>query len=288
MNSPISNSFGGYAWLPVDGTRPAATWGTSFTPGNNTYPAYANLGVLTATYEGYGLWININAVGVSTLAKDLLITLGMDPTGGTTYTTWEIIDLSGSAATGTAGSTGAGSGGCWYYFPVRVPIGANFAVKATTNNATVGTVRVAIGTAIQPTHPELLRMGSFVTTFGNTPASSSGTAITPGTVSDGAWTQLGANLTKSYWYFEFGFCINNGNVTNNAYSVDVGLGDGTNNKPAINNAYVNLLNTEVVTKPLSGQGWVDGAIGDGVWARLQCGPNAADTGHSVIAYGVGG
>ena len=67
------------------GVRPAAAYGTSVTPGNNTYSSYVDL--LSATSEDSDwIEININSIGTSATATDTLVTIGVDPAGGTSYT----------------------------------------------------------------------------------------------------------------------------------------------------------------------------------------------------------
>ena len=57
------------------GVRPAASYGTSVTPGNNTYSSYTSL--LSATSEeAHWVVININSIGTSATATDTLVTIG--------------------------------------------------------------------------------------------------------------------------------------------------------------------------------------------------------------------
>ena len=135
----------------ADGTRPAAAWGTSVTPGNNTYGSYAALiSGASVTDDAHGILININSVSTSTAAKDCIVTIGIDPAGGASYTAF-IEHLLCSCA-GAYASAQCGAGGVNYYFPVRVPSGSSIAAKASVNNATVGTVRVAV-TLYRTTRP---------------------------------------------------------------------------------------------------------------------------------------
>lgn len=263
----------------ADGTRPAAAWGTSITPGNNTYGSYVQ--VLTATSdETYLMRIVLNSFAVTSAARDALVTIGIDPAGGTSYTDL-ITDLLASCAhTYTAGPV-------VYEFPLRVPAGATIAAKASVNNATVGTGNVAIELFGRPSRPELVKAGSFVQTFGSTPASSSGTAVTIGTTAEGAWTQIGSALTVPIWAWEFGIGLNNATIVGNTIHVDLGLGNATSRKVAIPNAYVCTTTVETITKPAALR-TVLGAVGDLVYVRAQCGPGAADTTASFCAYGVGG
>jgi hypothetical protein len=277
---PQINEFLKVASSPADGTRPANAWGTSVVPGNNTYGSYANLGVISASDPAYGILININSNGNSTLLRDLIVTIGIDPAGGTSFTDY-IPHLLGSCAQVYEGI------GVEYYFPLRVPAGASVGAKASVNNVTVATCRVAATLYCQPSRPDLVRAGSFVRTFGDVAASSTGTAVTPGTTSEGAWTQLGSALAESLWYWECGFGINNGTMTSNGYHLDVGLGDASNKRVAVYNTRIFTTGAETLSKVGYGA-YARGAVGDLVYGRMQVGPNAADAGISMIAYGVGG
>ena len=80
---------------------------------------------------------------------------------------------------------------------------------------------------------------------------------------------------------------NNGTILGNSIHVDVGLGDASNKKIVVPNAYANTTTVETITKPASPRPGL-GAIGDLVYVRAQCGPGTPDTNASFIAYGVGG
>lgn len=65
-----------------------------------------------------------------------------------------------------------------------------------------------------------LFVGTAVESVGLTPASSSGTAVTPGTTSEGSWTLLGT-LTNAARYMGVGCSIGNGTMTSQPYHVDL-------------------------------------------------------------------
>ena len=265
----------------ADGTRPAAAWGALLTPGNNTYGSYVQL--LTATSdETYLIRIACHSFAASATARDALVTIGIDPAGGTSYADF-IVDLAASCAPTYAQFIGIVE----YEFPVRIPAGASVAAKATVNNATVGTGRVSITLFGRPSRPELVKAGTFVQTFGATPASSSGSTFTAGSTSEGAWAQVGSALTAPLWFWEFGFCVNNTVMGNTVHHVDIGLGDASNKKVVIPNGVVAESSAETLAKPAQGRFGI-GAVGDIVYARVQDGPAVGGTPASVIVYGVGG
>jgi len=282
LSSPIVNEFTLEISSVADGTRPAGAWGTAVTPGNNTYGTYAQLLAGAAvTDECQEIEIEVNTVGSSGVARDCIVTIGFDRAGGTSYTD-TIVDLVCGPA---AAHNTNGQGPVGFRFPLRVPAGCSIAAKASVNSATVTAIRVACVLRGRPTRPELIWVGQKVTTFGSTPASSNGTTVTPGTASEGAWTQLGVALTEPIYYWEFGYGISSGGMTANVMHVDIGIGDASNKRVAIRDGYVTSNNGESISKPPSGRHAV-GAIGDLVYGRSQVGPSAADTNNSIAAYGV--
>lgn len=283
LSSPIVNEFTLEISSVADGTRPAAAWGTSVTPGNNTYGSYAQLlAGASVTDECQEIEIEVGTVGINTAARDGIVTIGFDRAGGSSYTD-EIVDLLAGPAGGHFASGLNNS--VFFRFPLRVPAGCSVGAKASVNSATVTAIRVACVLRGRPTHPELIFVGQKVTTFGSTPASSSGTVIVPGTAAEGTWTPVGAALTEVIRYWEFGYGVNSATMTANCIAVDVALGDVSNKRNVITNGLVFTQATEGLQKFAAGRHAV-GAIGDLVYARAQIGPNAADTNNSIAIYGV--
>src|SRR5690606_34323542 len=123
------------------------------TPGNNTYGSYAEvISDSSVTSDAFGILININSVSVGSSARDAILTIGIDPAGGTTYTDFISDLLCSCAPTYVRGSSGA-----WYYFPVFIKAGTSIAAKGSVNNSTVGTMHVNVQLMCKPTRPELVR-----------------------------------------------------------------------------------------------------------------------------------
>lgn len=268
----------------ADGTAPLPNSGTTITPAENTYGSYAS--VLSATSDdAYVIEIEASNNNVSGQARDTLLTIGFDPAGGTSFTDTINHLLVGAASNYFSLSEG-GRGIC-YRFPLFVKAGTSIGAKASVNNATVGTLKCRIRVFAKPTRPELMRVGKFVRTFGEVTATSKGTDVTPGTATDGTYVQLGSALAEPLWYWEFGVGINNGAVNQNAHHIDVAVGDATNKKRVIRDAFMQLRAVEVWEKHFVGE-YGSGATGDLVYGRIQLGDNSASTGYSMAAYGVGG
>lgn len=260
-------------------TRPASTWGTSITPGNNSYGSYASL-LSSLTYDCYFVKVQILAGATSNQARDLIVTIGIDPAGGTSYQTW-IPDLLGSNA--SAGNIIGG--GFLYYFPLYAPAGSQIAAKASVNNATVGTVRVMIQLFGQPSRPDAIWCGSSVEAVGIVSGSSRGTTVTPGTTSDGSWTSLGTT-TQRCLFWQLGAGLNDAAMAGDvSFTCDLSTGDGTNQSPIITDVLMGTTALEQMALANSPEGWRDVPAGATIYGRMQ-GSGTAESNHSLAAYGV--
>lgn len=259
--------------------------GATVTPGNDTYGTYAQvIAGAAVTSDAYGIWINFNSNSVSAVARDTIAKIGFDPAGGTTYTD-VALDLLCSCA-GIIGGTGLG--GVWYYFPLWIPAGTSIGVAASVHNATVGTLASFCKLAIKPSNSSALpRTGTFVRTFGSTPASSSGTAITPNAAgSKSAYVQLGSATAEPLWYWCLGVGCNNTVMNNNSCAWDLALGDASNKLNVIVDQLSHQTASEVQAFQSPGVA-ADAATGSLVYVRA--GSSAAQvTGISAAAYAVGG
>lgn len=269
-------------WTSNNTGRPSATMGTSITPGNNTMGSYTQLlSSANVANDVFGVLININSNNVAAAVRDALVTIGVDPAGGTAYTD-TIPTLLGSCA-------GASTfGGIWYYFPLWIRAGSSVAAKASVNNATVGTLRVFIRVFGQPTQPECVKVGTYVDAYGVTTGTSSGTAVTSGTTSEGAWTTLATSIARGAWWWQCGMGCADTTMAALVYSMDLGIGDGTTKRVVINDALVIADGTERLNWPAQIIGCeFDSPIGRNVYGRLQC-SGTADASLSMAAYGLGG
>lgn len=264
----------------ADGTRPVSTKGTAVTPGaTNTYGSYASMGVINPSDDAY--WINIAAHTVNVPAENrmAMITVGIDLAGGSSFTDF-ISDLLIGSPVGLQ-SSGLSS----YGFPLRIPAGASLGIKGASLSATVTAFRVYVDLLCRPSRPELVRCGSFVQTFGVTPPTVGGVAVTPGAASEGAWSEIGT-LDKPLWFFEFGYSIDDTTMVVASIEVDIGIGDASNKRIVIPNGQVITSANEALSKLAAGR-YGFAAPGDKVFARSQS-SGAADTNNSAAVYGVGG
>lgn len=270
------------------GSAPSGTaYGTSITPGQNTFPAYVEILGNTA-FDTYFLEIIASANAVSAVNRNTLLTIGIDHSGGTTYTDVEINHLIVTAA------APIGIGCRRYWFPLFIPAGSALAAKASVDNATVGTLRVAVNLWGKPSRPEMVRAGAYIDTFGAVTATSEGTVVTPGNAVEGTWTSLASNIAKDYWWWQGGCGTSDTTLTSGSvYWLDVGVGtSSTVVDPCFQNQLWGIASSteQVQDQMLPEFEYVSERPGDGVldvWARLACN-TTPDTDMTVVAYALGG
>lgn len=260
--------------------RPGTAYGTLVTPVQNAYGSYASLiAGASVTHDVYEIWINVNSVGVSTVARDCIVTIGEDPAGGTTFAD-TILHLLASCAAGY----NTQAGGIWYRFPYFIKAGTSIGAKASVNAVDLTAINVQVVLMCQPTRPDLIRAGSFIQTFGAVTASSCGTTVTPGGAAEGAYVELGT-LDKALWFWEVGLGTNDSTMSSAAIHADLAVGDATNKRIAIQDALWMVTSSETMGKADSGACRM-AASGEKVYGRCQSSV-AADSAVSMTAYGVG-
>lgn len=268
--------------LGADGTRPATNQGTSVTPQQNSFSAaFTDVGVLNSTYDCYEIEVYAHTVATATENRMLSLRIGADPAGGTSYST--IIDdlLMGSSSVITSSQV------VCYRFPLFIKAGTSLGVKASVLSTTLTAVRVMIRLYCRPTRPDLLRVGRFVTTIGvGTPATPTGTAITPGTASEGTFVEIGT-LSRSIFFIDYGMSVDDTTMTTAVLHTDIALGDGSNKRNVIQNDLMLTNANEFICRLLPAGRYCRGANGDKIYARSQSSA-ALDSNYSVAAYVVGG
>jgi len=110
--------------------------------------------------------------------------------------------------------------------------------------------------------------------------------VTSGEASEGAWTSLGAIADKCWWW-QLGMGVNDATMINIGYFADLGIGDGSNKFPVIENMVWAADNSEKLanTPVVIGCEFEVPASGQTAYGRLQCG-GVPDSNLSLIAYGV--
>lgn len=287
----MSNGFALTIEKPVDGTLNGDTSGVAFSlGGSNTMGAYAQILDGSTDWpadsgDGYWISIHVSSVAVSTVQSNALVTIGIDPAGGTTYTDW----IQHLLVTGAGTLNGNGVWGVRYEFPIRVPRGCSLAIKGQSAQAIpIATSYCKIQIKCKPTRPELMRVGSFVQTFGADTANSDGTTVTAGGASEGTYAQLGSSLDKPIWFWEWGWGSSAAAFAATVGEVDIAVGDASNKRRVVRNKRFFIGTAETQTKFGKQGEYGDGAVGDLVYGRVQFGDATGPGSDSMIAYGVGG
>ena len=273
-----------FTWMAsnIFAVRPAAAQGVVVTPAQNAKGAYVTL--LTAaevTTEVFMIDVNFNSGGVSTRARDILADIGIDPAGGTAFAVL-LPDLLASCASGL--DVGPGHN---YRFPIRIPAGASVGVRASVNNATVGTLRSYVTVYGRPRDPSLVRAGTFCTAFGIVAASSRGTLVVPGSGSEGAWTAIGSPA-RDHWYAQIGMGVSDATMQDCSYYGDLAYGDAGAKDIIIRDQMWQSASNEMLagTGCLQPPGrWVKS--GNTLYTRLQT-DAPGDTNTNMAVYLIGG
>ena len=264
-------------------TRPAAAYGTSIIAGFNTMGSWNQL-ISSAQMvdDGYGILINMNSVAISATTRNVLLDVGIDNAGGTNYVV-KIPYLMG----GHEVPFNIGSGGIWYYFPLFIPKNSSIAVRAQASNTTSG-FNCFINVFGQPRRPDAVRVGTKVYSFGETPASSSGTAITLGTTTIGNWTQAGSATPIKLWWWQVGFSVADTTMSAAAVSLDLSAGNATAKKIIFQGYPFTTTTAEQINNiPAMAACSVNVAPGDLMYVRGWS-STTPDTGNNIMVYGLGG
>lgn len=265
-------------------TRPAAAFGTSVSGAQNSYSGgYTQvLAGGSVLYDCYLVDVQINSIGNNAAARGAMVTIGMDPAGGSSYQDWIPDLLCGQAAQ----FVGSGClGGYRYRFPLFVPAGASIAAKLSGNFASPAG-RISITLWGRPTRPDLLMWGTSVEAIGISAGSSAGTSVTSGSTSEGSWTSLGTSARRCIAW-QLGCSVHNSATSSNIhYAADLSYGDGTNQIVIIDGAEWQFNSgTELCGLAQPGPVFFDVPAGATLYGRLQA-DQSPNSGLSMAAYGV--
>jgi hypothetical protein len=149
------------------------------------------------------LAISATVPGAST--NDILLTVLVDPAGGTTWSVlipFLIVGALGDVSTsGAAPAAPAGH----YDFPIWIPAGATVGVQARTAHTVAQSLKVAAFAHGGNRNPASWWCGQRVTAIGITEAESTGTQHTAdASGSFSTWTDLGSTLTADCGALQFG------------------------------------------------------------------------------------
>jgi len=266
------------------GANPAATPGATFTPGTSngegTYAALVT--AASVTQDCYWMALRISD-WASTGDRSALMDIGVDPAGGTSYTT--VID---NVVCGNM-PTVAVLPGKRFLFPLFVKSGSQIAIRFQVANATANTIRAQVKLYGQPSRPEAFPVGMFSETIG-TITNSGGQSFTPGNAGDGGWQSLGTTA-KAMWWWQLCTQVTNATVTAEYCYVDLAYGDASN-KHIITRQMLGgttaEFSSDIFTHNLSFvECYRPVPAGATLYVRGRAN-NAPDTGYNAVAVGIGG
>ena len=269
------------------GAGPATnTIGTSVAPGaSNAEGAWTQLfSGATVANDVYGFYLNINGGASSASSKPHLLDIGIDPAGGTSYTSIMNNLVCGDAPAPTSQGNRA------HFFPLFIKAGSSIAARVQGTAATAGTIRIAMRLYGRLSRPEGYRVGTFTETIGAITASN-GVSFTPGSTGVwGSWTSVGTTA-KDLWWWQLGIQIDNATIAAEVTWVELAVGDGTTFQTICLNQYI-MTTSEVVgcsthcnMNPF--EGYMPVKAGSTLYVRGMCNL-APTTGYNCNVIGVGG
>ena len=256
--------------------------GTSMTTGaaNTKGTAVTMLAGASVTTDVYAFAIRLGTVGTAGARRSFLYDLLIDEAGGTSWTV-KIDNL-------LAHQEASHLGGYTYYFPVFIKSGTSIGVQAQCNVATITTF-ASIKLFGKPTKPELLKVGYRVETIGANTATTDGVSITPGNAAAwGSYASIGTPSNNNWWW-QMGVTFTDTSMTALSSNVfEIAGGDDTNKKNCIVDVLCSVDSSENCSKNAFGSMLPIKSIpsGETIYARGTSSSTTADTGCSVVVYGV--
>jgi hypothetical protein len=260
--------------------NPSTTPGVSVTPGSGSKGSYVALCSAANNPNGYyGVLLWVHAGNTSATIRDILLDIGTDPAGGTSYS-----QVNGINNIFVPQASSAVNSGRWFYFPIFIPAGYSVGARGQANSTS--TFRVGAIFFGNPSHPELVRAGQYSETLGV--SGNGGTPLTMG--SSGAeaasWTLLGTT-TRPCWWWQLAAGHNVGTTTAQMYFFDLAYGDGTNMVTIIQNLpQFNPGTAEISGNPLWPCGFCEVPAGASIYARGSASGTAETC--EAVAVGIGG
>lgn len=268
------------------GTTAASTVGTNVANGtSNALGSWVQLASsANISFDVAGFYMQIHSGSLSNNSRQQLLDIGIDPSGGSSYTAI-ISDFVCGMAPGLNRA-----GAKEHFFPLRIPAGASVAARIRGSLASAANTRIAIKFYGGLSSPGMLRVGTFSETLGATTASSKGTTFTPGNQTDGAWVSLGTTI-NDLWWWQIGHQIDTTAVTGEYTYIEVAYGDASN-KTTIFKVMHGGTTTETCGMALQTQlvplaAYCPVKAGTNIYIRGHC-INAPDTGYNANVVGIGG
>ena len=270
-------TFNCFQWSARTTTNPTTTPGVSVTAGSGAKGSWVSL-LSALSNDVYLLLLWICNGNASAAQRDYLVDIGVDPAGGTSYST-----IIGNILSHQASN--AVDGGRWFYFPYFIKAGSTVGVRAQGNGA--NTIRVAAIAYGRPVNPEAIAVGQYSETLGV--SGNGGTSITPGTSgAEGSWVSLGTT-TRHCWFWQLCVGFSNATTTSQMYFFDMAIENvSTPSMFIIENLPIFHPGTaERTGNPLILDGFCDVPEGSTIYVRGSA-SGTPDTGCNAVVIGIGG
>jgi hypothetical protein len=264
------------------GATPSATPGTSITA-NATPNAEGSWTEILADLAQDCYWIELYVhTSSGTGDRQILLDIGADPAGGTSYSA-----IISNIVVGNVGAVTTTGGGQRFLFPYYLKATTAVAARIQCSQASI-TMRVAIRVIGQPSNSACVPVGQFSETIG-TITNSQGVGFTPGNAADGSWQSLGTTA-KAMWWWQLAFSVANGTITAEYTHVELAYGDVTNKRLIIKATHGGTTGETIGDLMMGNRSFscfCPVPAGATLYVRGRCN-NAPDTGYNAVAVGIGG
>lgn len=237
--------------------------------------------VTVAPFDIYFLNVFLGNVAASTSVTSMLVDIGIDPAGGTSYT----VIIPNILCSGAAPNT---IGGQSHMFPVFIPKGSQIAARCqaivVSDTVTVGCTMIGGHNRTNPwPHRGAIQdYGTNLTDSGGTPLANAGAN------SKGAWVQLGADTTRRHSGLIYAAGGNVSTMSAATLLIDIGVdpAGGTSYGVVIPNLFLRHSNTEQVylSNYLTGLLAIDIPAGAAIGVRSQCSATNDNDRTDVAVY----
>lgn len=263
----------------------------SFTPGTSVTPGASNAeGTWTQVASGANIAQHIFEMDIAMISGSLggeshplLMDIGWDPAGGTSYTE-EISNIvcGGPVLSGGGANTSIGR---MFHFKRFIPAGSSVAIRLQGASSNAIAVNVAATFRGGPTNPDAVLIGQYSETVGAI-TNSDGVSFTPGNTVDGSWADLGA-LVKPCWWWQLCMQTDQTVVTSRIQFCDLAFGDGSNKHKIIDALPLITTASESCGHPAAMDGYCEVPAGAHLYVRANCN-GAPSSGYNAVAVGCGG
>lgn len=223
----------GYYGFEFDnwGATPSATPGSTITASGtaHTKGSWTQLAANTdMTSDGRWIYLSIFGTFISATQTDLLVDIGIDPAGGTSYTTVIPNLIAGETANSLINSPA-------YLLPLYIPAGASVAARSQSNAAS-RTAKLLFKIFGGLSNPEVMPTTLYAENLGANTANSQGVSFTPGNAAWGSYTSLGTTSLDLSWV-QLGVQMSTATAGSDTTWIELAIGDGTNFRTLMRELY---------------------------------------------------